>query len=288
MMSDFKKDLKEYAKTMGVDLIGFASQERFNGVVPEENPFVIFPEGKTVILIGKRITRGALRGIEEGTNFGDYSMFGSSWLDDNFNSSMCYEMTRYLEDRGYEAVPMFPNPVEAKKMGVPVGEGKTAPNVTPDFQYAAVACGLGEIGYCGEILTPEFGPRQRWQMIITDAEIEQDPILEERVCTQCNKCAKVCPLGAFTERKTVKICGKQMEIGNIDFNLCKKCQNGAFANRLLKSAKPDRLAALCVRTCVHELDVQKKVSNSFKKPFRRHDAWSIDIYDKKRKVKVEQ
>lgn len=177
-MCDFKNELKEYAKSIGVDLLGFAAKERFENVRPDENPFSIFPEGNTLILIGKRIVRGVLRGIEEGTNFTDYKSLGSSWLDDNNNSLMCYELTRYLEDRGYEAVPVFPNPVEAKGMGIPVKDRKPAPNVTPDFQYAVVACGLGEIGYHGEILTPEFGPRQRWQMIITDAEIEQDDILQ--------------------------------------------------------------------------------------------------------------
>ena len=286
-MSELKKDLKNYAESIGVDLIGFASQKRFEGVVPEENPFTIFPEGKTVILLGKRITRGSLRGVEEGTNFGDYNLFGSSWLDDNFNSLMCYEITRYLENINYEAVPIFPNPTEAKGMGISVAEGKPAPNVTPDFQYAAVACGLGEIGYCGEILTPEYGPRQRWQMVITDAEIEEDPILEENICTNCEKCAKICPLGAITGSKTVEICGKKMKVGIIDYNLCKKCKNGAFGNRLLKNVKPDRLAALCVRTCIEELEHQKKIKNTFEKPFRKRKAWSIDIYDKSSYVEVD-
>lgn len=286
-MCEFKKDLKEYAKSIGIDLIGFASKKRFEGVIPEESPFSIFPEAGTVILLGKRITRGALRGIEEGTNFGDYSLFGSSWLDNNFNSLMCYDITRYLEDRGYEAVPVYPNPTEAKGMGVPVGKGKAAPNVTPDFQYAAVACSLGEIGYCGEILTPEFGPRQRWQMVITDAEIEEDPILEGSICTHCGKCAGICPLGAITGSRIIEICGKKMETGIIDYSLCKMCKNGAFANRLQNGAKPDRLAALCVRTCVHELDCQNRIKNTFEQPFRKRDAWAIDIYNRSSSVKTD-
>ena len=279
-MSDLKPLLMEHARSVGADLIGFASKERFADVVPEENPFAIFPEGETVILLGKRITRCALRGVEEGTNFGDYTLFGSAWLDDNFNSLMCYEVTRFLEDRGFEAVPIFPNPTEAKGMGVSVAEGTPAPNVTPDFQLAAVLCGLGEIGYCGEVLTPEYGPRQRWQMIITDAKIEADPILKEPICNQCGKCAEVCPLGAITGIKTVKIGGKKMAVGNIDYNLCRKCKNGAFPNRLLARAKPDRLAALCVRTCIHELETQKRIKNTFANSFRKRYAWAIDIYDK--------
>lgn len=281
-MKAFKDSLIKHAESLGVDLIGFGGRGRFLETPLEENPFSIFPEGETVILLGKRITRGALRGIEEGTNFGDYSLFGSSWLDDNFNSAMCYEMTRYLEDMGYEAVPVFPNPTQAKGMGIPTSEGKIAPNVTPDFSYAAVACGLGEIGYCQEVLTPRFGPRQRWQMIITDAVIEEDPILDMKICTQCKKCAEICPLGAMAGSKKIEICGKVMETAIVDLNLCKKCKNGAFPNRLLKDARPDRLGALCIRTCVDELD---DISNAFENPFRKRDAWAIDIYDKSSYVK---
>ena len=284
-MCDFKNELKEYAKSIGVDLLGFSAKERFENVRPDENPFSIFPEGNTLILIGKRIVRGVLRGIEEGTNFTDYKSLGSSWLDDNNNSLMCYELTRYLEDRGYEAVPVFPNPVEAKGMGIPVKDGKPAPNVTPDFQYAVVACWLGEIGYHGEILTPEFGPRQRWQMIITDAEIEQDDILQENICVQCGKCATVCPLAAIKGEKVIEVCGKKMNVGLVDYDICRKCQNGAFPNRLLKSAKPDRFAALCVRTCIKELEERGRVRNNFKNPFRKRKAWAVDVYGKNVAVK---
>lgn len=286
-MIEFKEDLKKHAKSIGVDLIGFSSEKRYKDAKTGENPFEIFPEGKTVILLGKRITRGTLRGIEEGTNFADYSFFGSSWLDDNANSLMCYELTRYLEDRGYEAVPIYPNPTESKGMGVSVDEEKTAPNVAPDFAYAVVASGLGEIGYCGEILTPEFGPRQRWQMIITDAEIEEDPILEDSICTHCEKCAKVCPLSAITSSRIIEICGKQMKTGVIDYNLCKKCKNGAYPNRLMNGAKPDRIAALCVRTCVNELERNRNIKNTFEKPFRKRSPWAIDIFDKSIDIKEE-
>jgi len=71
-----------------------------------------------------------------------------------------------------------------------------------------------------------------------------------------------------------------MAVGNIDYNLCRKCKNGAFPNRLLARAKPDRLAALCVRTCIHELETQKRIKNTFANSFRKRYAWAIDIYDK--------
>jgi hypothetical protein len=73
-------------------LIGFAGKERFEGVDPQHNPFSIFPEANTVIMLGKRICRGALRGVEEGTNFADYRLFGNNWLEDEFLSIACYDL----------------------------------------------------------------------------------------------------------------------------------------------------------------------------------------------------
>ena len=54
---DFKQTVEEAAKKIGIDMIGFASKARFENVDPQHNPFSIFPEGKTVILLGKRICR---------------------------------------------------------------------------------------------------------------------------------------------------------------------------------------------------------------------------------------
>ena len=112
MNNNFKAELIASAKKIGIDLIGFASKARFEGVDAQHNPFSIFPEGKTVIMLGKRICRGVLRGVEEGTNFGDYSLFGKNWLEDEFLSIASYDLVRLLEDQGWEACPIFPNPSE--------------------------------------------------------------------------------------------------------------------------------------------------------------------------------
>ena len=64
MDNNFKTQVIEASKKIGIDLIGFASKSRFEKVDAQHNPFSIFPEAKTVIMIGKRVCRGALRGVE--------------------------------------------------------------------------------------------------------------------------------------------------------------------------------------------------------------------------------
>jgi len=277
-MSDLKQKINESLKREGIDLIGFAGKERFASVDAAHNPFSIFPEGKTVILLGKRICRGSLRGVEEGTNFGDYSLFGRNWLEDQFLSLACYNLVRVLEDEGWEAVPIFPNPSEVKPMGVSVAEGRPAPNVFPDFEYAAVACGITEIGFGGLLLTPKFGSRQRFHMIITDAELEETPLLETSVCDRCGKCADACPLGAIDKEHTeiIEICGKKMEVAKIHYNKCRECKNGACpGRRFAPESKPDRIAALCNRICLSHLEGTEAVENRFHEAFRKREAWVI-------------
>ena len=282
---DLKQLLENAAGKEGIDLLGFADRSRFADVPPRNDPFAIFPEGKTVIMLGKRICRGSLRGVEEGTNFGDYNLFGKNWLEDEFLSLACYELTRVLEDAGYEAVPVFPNPSELAPTGVSVGEGRPAPNVFPDFAYAAVAAGLCELSYSGLVFSPKFGSRQRFHMIITDAVLEPTPLLERSVCDSCRACADACPLGAIskTESRTVEICGKKMEVGVVDYELCKVCKNGAVKNRFSAACTPDRIAALCNRSCMCHLEEAGLVDNRFANSFRQSPAWALD--EKGRSVK---
>jgi ferredoxin len=274
---EFKSAVEAAAKKIGIDMIGFASKARFEGVDAQHNPFSIFPEAKTVIMLGKRICRGSLRGVEEGTNFGDYRLFGRNWLEDEFLSLACYDLVRFLEDNGWEACPIFPNPSELGPSGVSVADGRPAPNVYPDFDYAAVACGLGEIGLNGLFLSPKFGSRQRFHMILTDAEIEETPLFEGSICDKCGKCAEVCPLGAIDKNDTytVEICGKKFDVAKINYNKCNSCKNGACANRFAPTAKPDRVAALCNRTCLCHLEEEKSVENVFSTEFRKREAWAI-------------
>ena len=276
-MSTLKDIIMSAAKKEGIDLVGFAPKSRFSEIDAAHNPFSIFPEGKTVIMLGKRICRGSLRGVEEGTNFSDYALFGKNWLEDEFLSLSCYNLVNVIEDNGWEAVPLFDNPPETAPSGIAVSPDRPAPNVFPDFTYAAVAAGICEIGYLGIPLSKTLGSRQRFQMIITDAEIEPSPLLEKRICDGCQECVYACPYGAISksETETVTVCGKEMKVAKINYDICKQCKNGAIPNRFTQNGKPDRVAAICNRSCMCHLEENHRLDTSFENPFRKREAWSI-------------
>ncbi|NUQ01526.1 MAG: hypothetical protein HUU35_16905 [Armatimonadetes bacterium] len=275
-MSDLTQGFLAFASEKRADLVGIAPIERFADVPQKHHPAAIFPETRSVIVVGKRITRGTLRGVEEGTQFDIYGQYGISWLADRMLAITTINLATWIEDAGWEAVPIQDLPPEVPPSGVAVKPDLPAPNVMIDVQAAAVRAGLGEIGYCGELLTPQYGPRQRFQIILTDAELTPTPLLAEPVCDFCGECVSNCPLGAMSGEHLVTIADKSMKVANIAYDVCRRCKNGARGNPNHPAGKPDRLGALCVRTCVDHLERAERIGNTFAEPFRKRPAWQVD------------
>ena len=84
-----------------------------------------------------------------------------------------------------------------------------------------VAAGLGIMGRNGLIITPEFGPRQRWSMITTDADIPESSKRNfdelEEFCKRCGSCIKNCRGGSVYEQPIKKNTGI---ITHIDRSKC--------------------------------------------------------------------
>ena len=276
-MSDLTREFLAYAKEKRADLVGIAPIERFAGLPPERHPASIFPEVKSVVVVGKRIPRGSLRGVEEGTQFGTYHNYGYGWLEDRFLATTTSMLGEFLEDHRWEAVPLLNLPPEMEPMGVAVVHGRAAPNVLMDMDDAAVRAGLGEIGYLETFVTPQYGPRQRFYAILTDAPLDPTPIFGGTICERSKAFAKFCPLGAIdpNAEKTIEIAGKSMKVAGIDYKICAQCKNGAQPNRRHASGKPDRMAAVCMRSYMAHLEKGGKLENTFVNAFRKRPAWTV-------------
>lgn len=190
-----KQQIRQYALSRGLDLFGVANIERFDGAPARMHPAGIFPEARSVIVVGRRILRGGWRGIEEGTHWPSYTYFDyHGLLNTLFIPLPLYETACFIEDFGYEAVPYYPGVPESQPPREPLRAGAPAPDVHMAIRIAATAAGLGEIGWSKVFLTKRFGPRQRLGAILTDLPLPGDPLVEPgSICKLDMACAEGCP-----------------------------------------------------------------------------------------------
>ena len=228
-----KQQVVDFAKSQGINLVGVANIERFKDAPPRMRPASILPEAKSVIVLVRQILRGNWRGIEEGTHWPAYTYFGYHGLLNSFFIPVgVYETTCFIEDHGWEAVPYYPGVPEGQPPDPPLRPGAVAPNVHLAIRIAGVAAGVGEIGWSKVFLTKEFGPRQRLAAIITDLELEPDPLLEPcTLCTRCMNCLKGCPSDAIphvkeNKRVKIKIEDKEYEWADVDMGRCTLSYHG--------------------------------------------------------------
>lgn len=243
--------LKAKARQCGADLVGIAAADRWATWGGAANPRHIQPRCQAVVVVGRRIVRGSLRGVEESTSFGNtYGTFGQHWNEDLFLARAIHDIALALEAEGAEAVPLF-------------GGGTGL-----DCKALAHAAGLGSVGRGGFFLTPEFGHRQRFGLVLTDTALESDPIVEPNLCAGCDACLKACPLGALTDT------GSQGPFA-LDTERCGVCANGKGTGPSVAYERLDRLAASCGRACLVALE--DKIGNRFREPFRKRPTWTRDV-----------
>ena len=168
-----KEQLKNFAYELGADLIGFGGIDRCKHAPPMMSPQGLYPEAKTVIVMGIHHPDACveLGGDKHPQDMGPYSVQG---VMNNKLDLMSYSVATFLEKAGYGAVPIVSSNIWRYKQYKRL-DAVFAPDVS--HIYMAVVAGLSEIGYNGISLTPEFGPRNRFVTVITDAEIEEAPLI---------------------------------------------------------------------------------------------------------------
>jgi len=245
------QQIKEVALSLGADAVGIGSLDRFDGSPKEMDPRYLSPKAKSIIGMIFRIPRGYIRGCEEGTHFFQYPSMGYGGINEIYAPTVLYNTARFIEDHGYEGIvyrntggrsalsDMTGKPgreespeLHREKAGgsnsspnkrfltaQPFADGLPAPDVFVHFRLAAFMCGLGEIGYSKMFLTPQFGPMNRQAFILTDAELEPDPIYAgQKLCNDCMACVAACPGQCLSrdEKIEINVAGHAVSWGKID------------------------------------------------------------------------
>jgi epoxyqueuosine reductase len=231
------KSVKELARHQGAALVGIASVDRFDPMPPYydraprgHHPKEFLPTAKSVISIAQPVLNPVmdapailatkdLEMIPPDVRYPYMEMLYNHVghvVQDYMLEFIAQVVGQYLMSHGYDAM-IFPTtglhpPVEGLT-DKQIWEGhhpKWAEKYSPfrytfgpfSHRHAATRAGLGEFGYNNIVLTKEFGARQRFNSIITDADLGADPLLTEQICLRdkCRLCLEACVVDAITLR----------------------------------------------------------------------------------------
>lgn len=213
LVRKLETEIKSIARENGAALVGIGSRERLAGAPPSVDPDYLLPSTRSIISIAIPLDRAIIRDF----------LSKKEWLVHGANRKSIYQklytitdrLAAFLEEMGFEA-----KAVEANNVYRPEPGGTSAINrvkMVPDFshRYAAVACGLGWLGWSGNLMTPQFGSAVYLASVLTSAELEADSLLEESPCDKCKLCTTVCPVEMISTRESVSvtIAGKEYSHG---------------------------------------------------------------------------
>lgn len=308
--------VKRKALEYGADVVGIGNIERWDSAPLQMDPKQIMPECRSIIGMVFRVERGSLRGIEEGTYFSNYSAMGYGGITYLYMPMTVINLAKFIEDQGHEAIPMGHQSDWRAIDGVgygrpeysrPTRPGQAMPDIMVQLRIASYLCGLGEIGFSKMFLSPQFGPRNRVGIIMTDLALEPDPIYAgPPLCNRCLACVRACPGQCFPTDRTVKVklAGHELEWSDLDMDKCSFAFRGAEPTETDQATpyfpghpksrpgswspfyrKPATLyntgqavcgARGCTRACMISLESRGVLQNSFKQKFRRRPTWSVD------------
>ncbi len=186
-----KRRIIRKCATLDIPLVGFAPAGRWDAplfepwVPPEFRPLALFPETKTVIVIGIPVS---LPVIDSAPSIYYHELYSTVNI---LLDTSAHRIATALTEQGYPSV-WIPRDGYGS-----IEVLKDNPVAFFSHRHAAYLSGLGNFGVNNAILTPEYGPRVRFTSILTSADLPPDPIRKQPLCTRCMKCVDACPVHAI-------------------------------------------------------------------------------------------
>jgi epoxyqueuosine reductase QueG len=185
--SKTSEDFKNHVLSLGADRCGIAPVERFAGAPEGFHPADIFPECRSVVIFLKQMPPAIMLAI----NPVPYSHAAS--LLYNQLDLIGLEISIFLHRNEYHAIP-----IPADRPYLAWNAEKKHGQAILSMRHAGHLAGLGFLGRNTLLIHPELGNMVYIGAVLTDMEMEADPVLTGLACPpNCNICLEVCPVKAL-------------------------------------------------------------------------------------------
>lgn len=213
--------LKEAALEWGADLVGISPISRFANAPIMMSPQGILPTAKNVVVCAIHHPDEAMElgGEKHPQEIGPYAI---QYVMNSKLDYMAYRIANLLDGLGYEAVPIASSNIWRYRPFMDL-QADFAPDMS--HIYAAVCAGLGQLGWHGLTMTPEYGAWNRFVSIITDAPLCPTELYEDtRLCDMCGECIRHCPTDAYRKEvdgvNVLEVEGRQHKFANKNLWRC--------------------------------------------------------------------
>jgi epoxyqueuosine reductase len=202
---DLTQELADKARAAGASVVGVAPVDRFEGAPQGHHPQTLLPGAATVLTFGIRLLDRVLEwpDLLQGSPFFPedfrvealhalfYRRSGYDIVNDQLNQ-IALLLATHLEEMGYPSL-FFP-----ATYGSLSDRMAQVPGMFSQ-RHAAVRAGLGEFGLNNVVVTERFGPRIRFNSVITAAPLTPSAPLQKKTCPgeSCGICLSECPAGAL-------------------------------------------------------------------------------------------
>ncbi|MGI6036989.1 MAG: hypothetical protein ACOYD6_02050 [Limnochordia bacterium] len=200
-----REEISDFLVEQGAVLVGFAPVDRFAEAPVGHRPEDFLKTARSVIVWAVPVPKGNFHYehyLKDSQEFPHehrlailhnhvYGRLAYSTLNIMLDQ-MAVGLLWKLEAAGQRAVG-FPA-TYAEYFGAASDTARSGYRAPFSHRHAAVAAGLGEFGLNNLVLTPGYGPRVRFNSIITDLELEPTPLLDRPLCLResCRRCLEGC------------------------------------------------------------------------------------------------
>jgi epoxyqueuosine reductase QueG len=219
-MAPATTDLKSLAKSVGADLIGVTSRAILADGPPSADPRYLLPSANSVISFAVSLD------MDDARDFISKKKWRAHCDDRKRIAQKLYRIgdaiVEKLRSEGHEAVN-----VDLNNNYRPEDNAADVTEMTefhPDFshRYAALAAGIGRLGWSGNLLTSKYGALVELGSVLTSATLASDSPLsdEDHPCDKCKMCSLVCPVQMIHPKVS-----KQVTVAGITENIARKRSN---------------------------------------------------------------
>lgn len=204
-MDSAEDKLKSLAVSLGAELVGITTRDLLANGPPSADPRYLLPSANSVISFALSLDRDIV------LNFISKKQWRPHCDNRKEIAQTLYaigdRLAAQLRSEGYDAVNVdLNNNYRPEEAAADVTE---MTEFHPEFshRYAALASGIGRLGWSGNLLNKEYGALVELGSVLTSAILSPDPPIpdKEHPCDRCKMCSLVCPVEMIQPKASTQV-----------------------------------------------------------------------------------